>query len=330
MGWRLAAAPPVWYVAFWVLMFLAYCAFWFWMDTRKNCNDKPTMATAYIDSGTATLTPNVDHWFAITHNGLGTVKWIVDGVVISTMTAKLQTFGARSNPYEFIGSNDNAYPGRQQNGPALPALLDVRRERAWQRELSLAELIAEAASSTPVIASNLVSNVGLTGVSDVADTVAGRNFVLTGPTYISEPVSSGDGYVRLSDYSDSLRRQAGFLDLTGAWTSMLHVRNGDFSANAGYLDVRFYGNGPAYLNPWIWVGMNPNSNDIWMEIAYDVTETVNVNSSPLSCHAQPLSGGSGKAGEVLPAIGGGWSPACAGGGSVASSADPADSESWSS
>ena len=34
--WRLAAAPPVWYVAFWTLLFLAYCVFWWWMTKGRE------------------------------------------------------------------------------------------------------------------------------------------------------------------------------------------------------------------------------------------------------------------------------------------------------
>lgn len=28
--WNLSASPPVWYMAFWALMFVAYCLFWTW------------------------------------------------------------------------------------------------------------------------------------------------------------------------------------------------------------------------------------------------------------------------------------------------------------
>lgn len=28
--WKLDATPPVWYVAFWTGLFLAYCLFWLW------------------------------------------------------------------------------------------------------------------------------------------------------------------------------------------------------------------------------------------------------------------------------------------------------------
>lgn len=36
--WKLAAAPPFWYCAFWFGMFICYCAFWTWrgrVDARK-------------------------------------------------------------------------------------------------------------------------------------------------------------------------------------------------------------------------------------------------------------------------------------------------------
>ncbi len=28
--WRLTNAPPLWYCAFWVALFAAYCVFWTW------------------------------------------------------------------------------------------------------------------------------------------------------------------------------------------------------------------------------------------------------------------------------------------------------------
>lgn len=28
--WHLANTPPLWYIAFWSVLFLGYCAFWTW------------------------------------------------------------------------------------------------------------------------------------------------------------------------------------------------------------------------------------------------------------------------------------------------------------
>jgi hypothetical protein len=35
MTWSLAAAPPIWYVAFWSGIFVAYCLFWIWHDRGR-------------------------------------------------------------------------------------------------------------------------------------------------------------------------------------------------------------------------------------------------------------------------------------------------------
>lgn len=36
LAWSLAAAPPVWYIAFWLVMLGLFCLFMLWRDWRSG------------------------------------------------------------------------------------------------------------------------------------------------------------------------------------------------------------------------------------------------------------------------------------------------------
>ena len=280
------------------------------------------MAGSSYDSITHAVAANTDFWVAVTSDG-SSVKFIVDGSLVDTGTISMRLFRGVSVTDLFTLASDYPIGGRPADGTSFGSNVDVRRERAWGRVLTLAEVTAEAASATPIITAGILSNVGLTSTSDLSDTVAGRNFSTVNPNYTSTPSSSGDGYVRFSDWTDGVRRTATFLDMSGPFTLLWHGR----TSVLGPADMRLLGNGSAFDAPYLWVGISTGGTELQLQIYTSAVNQIPINTTTPCCG----SGGSGTSatGPILPAVSTDWTPRCTGGGTVPTASDLTTSEDWS-
>ena len=198
-----------------------------------------------------------DHWLALTSTGTA-LTFYADGSLIESATWSMWKFAGFSLS-DMFGLNDASL--------AKSLNVDIRRERMWSQVLSLSELVAEAASSTPVISSGLLSNVGLTGTSDLSDSVASRDYSLGGSP------STASGYVRLDNFADNVQRSASFLDASESFTVLFHVKLSG-SAGSEFHDLRLIGNGLDFDPPYIWFGNTAlGSLDFYVLIYLPASET---------------------------------------------------------
>lgn len=225
----------------------------------------------YTYSASVNLSSGSDHWIAVVHDGNGAIQFIFDNSLIDTIQVDMsRAFAGLPAPLDVLTcAMDQSWDNRPLDGTSIGASRSVnqRNERMWQSALSLSQLATEAASSTPVITANLLSNVGLTGTSDLSDTVASHNFVTTNSLRTSAPTTNS-GYVSFTKYGDSIRRFIPTLDLTKAFSLLWHVKvfNGSGPFN---FDLRSIGTDSVFGPPYMWVGTNTDfSNDIYLYVQY--------------------------------------------------------------
>lgn len=286
-----------------------------------------TVTPQYFDSAAVSLSTGADHWFGVTSTGTSVV-FIVDGTVVDTVAFPMRLFRGVALT-DLIGCTaDNIGSHGSPDGTPIGVNVDARRERTWGRVLTLAELTAEAASSTPIVTGALLSNVGLTSTSDLTDSVAGRDFTTAGPIYTGSPTSSGDGYIRFSKVSDTIRRSAPFLDLSRPFSLLWHQRVS--SAPSGIVDLRLIGNGAQFEPPYVYLAYVPGGT-AFLEVATSWADSpqIPIDQTVQCCCSGASGGGTSAAGDILPVVDPAWTRTCTGGGIVPTAADLANSEDWS-
>lgn len=280
----------------------------------------PTLQTAIqVDStGVAIAADGADHWFALTSTGT-TLKYYVDDVLIDTFSFNMRRFRGLALEDMF---------GLRDTDTASSLVTYAKQERIWSRALSLAELSAEAASSTPISTTNLLSNTGLSTISDLTDTVAGHVFSVESGTGGTD--DSG-GYIRFNNFNDNIWRSAGFFDASGPFTIFFHAKITGTHTPPSYYNLRWLTNGHAFETPYIWFGNEPDTGQtyivqIWVPGTIDAPQ-LDIDTSIECCDTG--TGGGTSAGDVKRPADPAWTPVCVGGGAVATAADLTTAEDWS-
>lgn len=274
------------------------------------------------------ISTGTDYWIGITSD-TNNVKLYISGTLVSTLSVPMRRFSSVALT-EYFGDTNGDYAGEPADGTPYGAafVLDVKQERMWNRVLSLAELTAEAASSTPISTSGLVSNTGLSSMSDLTDTVGGHNFSATNATW--PPTSSG-GYVHMDTYPNGISRSGRFAAMGRPFSKLFHIKGTGTSTNyreiwsmipEGPLAVP-----PGWPFPWIWFGTDNAVNNLILEVSIGTTTTTPIDPSVECCDT--VSGGGTNAGDVKRPADPSWTSSCTGGGSVATAADLTVSEDWS-
>lgn len=122
------------------------------LNTASGVND------LYIDisdgvnpdytSNPATVTPGTNSWVGIVYNSVThQCSFYFNGSLVNTFACNLDL--VTSIPYDFLFSDGTG---------GLQTELSIAYERLWQRTLSLGELVAEVASTTPVSTTSILSS----------------------------------------------------------------------------------------------------------------------------------------------------------------------------
>lgn len=269
-------------------------------------------------TGVAIALGSGDHWAALTSTGTS-LKYYVDGTLIDTVPFSMRPFRGVSL-VDFYGLQDDAF-----GHVASTLLVDVRYDRTWQRVLTLTELNAEAASPTPISTTSLLTAVGMTGTSDLTDTVSGRDLTAeNGPTTAS-------GYVRFPYYDSNVNRTASWIDASLPFTLLFHFQiSGAEEAFDAFYNLRVLGADMDFTAPYIWFGNWPEGSLTWaVEVLLPGTSDAPQLDIDTSIECCDTGGGGTNAGDVKRPSDPAWTPSCTGGGAVATASDLTVSEDWS-
>lgn len=278
------------------------------------------MSATHVATVETVLSTGADHWMAVVSTGTS-VKWYIDGTLVDTLIVSMRPFRGLSGLSTWFGNNGTA-------GGGTPPTMDINYARLWNTTLTLTQLSAEAASSTPVVTSGLLSNVGLTGTSDLTDTVSGHDYAVG----LGAP-STASGYVRL-DFCETIVQDLTFIDLSFPFTMLWHVQiNGTPQADEYYDIMRAgaYSTPGDFPKPAMWVS-NYTSEVFDFGFGFDFPGSADAPQLPVDPSVPCCDGGGGggtaATGPILPYVDPAWTPSCTGSGVVPTDTDLTDDEDW--